>query len=138
MPIRVTKQNAPRTSLAERRDLLRFGRNKLDPSFRQIGHGSRKVPGNQGCLQAPKVRRRGFARRLPAVPRYEIFEELDTGAGRGSQTGDSHFRAEYMVEVVLFRSIVQALAGDPKAKFIPVETQATLGIRNSDGRVVDA
>ena len=63
MPIRVTKQNAPRTSLAERRDLLRLGRNKLDPFFRQIGHGSRKVPGNQGCLQAPQVRRRGFARR---------------------------------------------------------------------------
>jgi hypothetical protein len=74
----------------------------------------------------------------PAALRREVFEELDTGTGRGLEAGDPEARAEDGVEPFLFDAVVLAGAGDRQPESVTPERERPLGVGDDDGRVVDA
>ena len=74
----------------------------------------------------------------PTIPRRQIFEELNTGAGTRPHPGDAKMRAEYLVQMLLLRSEVFTLARFAQSEKILIELQTRICIRDPDGSVIDA
>ena len=77
-------------------------------------------------------------RHRAAGARREVFEQLDTGAARGAQRGDSQTRAEHIVEALLLDAKVLARARDFQSERISIETEARVGVGDDDRGVIDA
>ena len=77
-------------------------------------------------------------RHRAAGARREVLEQLDTGAARGAQRGDSQTRAEHVVEALLLDAKVLTRARDFQSECISIETEARVGVGDDDRGVIDA
>jgi hypothetical protein len=76
--------------------------------------------------------------RRPPIARREVLEQLDARARRGPKRGDAQPRSKHVVQVLLFRVVVLALARDPHAEHVAIEPERPIRVGDDDGGVVDA
>src|SRR6516225_10113396 len=75
---------------------------------------------------------------VAAISRHEVLQQLDAGTLRRTKTGDSQVRAEDVVQVLLFLSVVFACAGDVDAELVAIEGEARVSVADCDRSMVDA
>src|SRR5262249_9443421 len=72
------------------------------------------------------------------VPRRQVLEELDGRAGGSPQRRDAEPHAEDVVQTLLLRTVVLALAGHLEPERVPVAPETLRGVSDDNSRVVDA
>jgi len=72
-----------------------------------------------------------------AVPRAQVLQKFDSRTGGCTQRGDAEMSSEDVIEVFLFRSKILAFPRHPQAQQSTIKLQATVGVGNGDGRVID-
>src|SRR6516225_1814887 len=112
--------------------------NELRMRFMEIGEfcvGVRDIDENLPVRQVIGSRVFGD---VAAIARHEVLQQLDAGTVRRTKTGDAQVRAEDVVQVLLFLSVVFACAGDVDAELVAIEGEARVSVADCDRSMVDA
>src|SRR5258705_3175304 len=96
------------------------------------------VLADQRRLPVAKIVGASIRRYRPPVPRGQVLQELDARTGRRPERRDAEAGAKDVVQALLLRPVVLALACHSKAERIPIAAKALRGIADDDRGVVDA
>src|SRR5690348_2515938 len=89
-------------------------------------------------LPMHEVVRAFIGREGPAVVRAQVFKKLDTRPRRSAQRGNTQARAEHVVQVLLFGSVVFAFSCNAQSQKVAIEPETGIRVLYGDRRVVDA
>src|SRR5438046_5352265 len=74
----------------------------------------------------------------PSVAGREVLQQLNPGFTICAQSCDAQMGPKYVIQMLMLCSIILALAGHAHSEQVAVELEASLGVPNHDGRVIDA
>src|SRR5262249_21934407 len=126
MAVRIPDQETLMKPQLSLRLLHDAGRDELDARPSQSRRHPGQVPREDPRLAVEDIVRASLGSR-PPVPRREILEKLDRRPARGLQARDAEPGSKDVVQVLLLRAVVLALAGHGQPQRVAIEGEALFG-----------